>query len=223
MVHEIKTVATQAFQVWLTVPEADLGWDSPGVTITGYVKPFDTWASMTQLIAAERWTGDQPKSLGYFCNTLATGPEPDRSSTDYWDAMQAVVRQNAVDFLRTEVASMWPGTVDPSSGEFDWELLAGGEAKTGEARFDTQFWTANVDPSERYVQSVPGSDRYRLRADQSGCDNLFLAGDWIDSGLNAGCVEAAVISGLQAANAVLGRPLTDGVAGFYATMAHHAE
>ena len=33
----------------------------------------------------------------------------------------------------------------------------------------------------------------------------MLAGDWTDNGLNAGCIEAATISGLQAANAVLGR------------------
>jgi uncharacterized protein with NAD-binding domain and iron-sulfur cluster len=32
-----------------------------------------------------------------------------------------------------------------------------------------------------------------------------LAGDWTDNGLNAGCIEAAVVSGLQAANAILGR------------------
>jgi hypothetical protein len=49
------------------------------------------------------------------------------------------------------------------------------------------------------------SDRYRLRPDESGCDNLFLAGDWTDCGFNAGCIEAAVRSFLQAANAVLGR------------------
>ena len=46
---------------------------------------------------------------------------------------------------------------------------------------------------------------YRLRSDESGYDNLVLAGDWTDNGLNAGCIEAATISGLQAANAVLGR------------------
>ena len=41
----------------------------------------------------------------------------------------------------------------------------------------------------------------------------FLAGDWTNSGLNAGCIEAAVLSGLQAANAVRGRSLLAGIAG----------
>ena len=52
---------------------------------------------------------------------------------------------------------------------------------------------------------MPGSDKHRLRPDESGYDNLVLAGDWTDCGLNAGCIEAAVMSGLEAANALLGR------------------
>ena len=55
------------------------------------------------------------------------------------------------------------------------------------------------------MQCSPGSDRYRLRPDESGFDNLVLAGDWTVNGLNAGCIQAATISCLQAANAVLGR------------------
>jgi uncharacterized protein with NAD-binding domain and iron-sulfur cluster len=73
----------------------------------------------------------------------------------------------------------------------------------------------NIDPSDRYVQSLPGSDQYRLRPDESGYDNLVLAGDWTDCGMNAGCIEAAVMSGLQAANAVLGRHRYHRIRGFY--------
>jgi uncharacterized protein with NAD-binding domain and iron-sulfur cluster len=54
-----------------------------------------------------------------------------------------------------------------------------------------------------------------LRSDESGYDNLFLAGDWTDSGMNAGCIESAVMSGLQAANAILGRPRAHRIAGYY--------
>ena len=80
---------------------------------------------------------------------------------------------------------------------------------------DSQYWRANVDPSDRYVQSLPGSGQYRLRADASGFDNLFLAGDWIDSGLNAGCIEAATLGGLQAGNAIKGKRLDAGTSGGY--------
>jgi uncharacterized protein with NAD-binding domain and iron-sulfur cluster len=76
---------------------------------------------------------------------------------------------------------------------------------------------ANTDPSDRYVQSLPGSAAHRLRADDSGLANLALAGDWVDTGLNAGCIEAATLGGLQAANAVLGRAIDHGTSGFRPT------
>ena len=81
--------------------------------------------------------------------------------------------------------------------EFRWELLVDDdESATGPARFDSQFWRANVDPSERYVLSLPGTSQYRLAPDETGYENLVFAGDWTRCGLNSGCVEAAVISGL---------------------------
>ena len=76
-----------------------------------------------------------------------------------------------------------------------------------QARLDAQYFRVNVDPSELYVQSVPGSTQYRLTADGSGFDNLFLAGDWLRTGINAGCVEAATMGGLQAARAISGRDI----------------
>ncbi len=79
----------------------------------------------------------------------------------------------------------------------------------------TQHVSVNIDPSDRYVQSVPGSDQYRLRPDESGYDNLVLAGDWTDCGMNAGCIEAAVMSGLEAANALLGRGRYHRIRGFW--------
>jgi uncharacterized protein with NAD-binding domain and iron-sulfur cluster len=74
------------------------------------------------------------------------------------------------------------------------------------ARFDRQYWRANVDPSERYVLSVSGSSRYRPASDGSGYANLYLAGDWLRTGLDSGCVEAAVMGGMQASRALSGYP-----------------
>ena len=216
MVHHLGTVATQVFQLWLTADHDELGWNRPGVTMTGFVKPFETWSSMEHLLAVEQWPHeDEPRTVAYFCNTLPTSGLPDRADLDFPKREHERVRENAVAFLTEGMSHFWPGAVDPRSKSFRWDLLAGGGSRTGEDRFDSQFWRANVDPSERYVLSLPGSDKYRLRTNQSGYNNLYLAGDWIDSGLNAGCLEAAVMSGLQAANAILGRPLTDRIAGHY--------
>ena len=44
----------------------------------------------------------------------------------------------------------------------------------------------------------------RLKPGSTGFDNLVVAGDWTDSGMNAGCVEAATRSGQLAAEAVHG-------------------
>jgi uncharacterized protein with NAD-binding domain and iron-sulfur cluster len=213
MVTHVRTVATQAFQVWLRDREPDLGWPHPGTTVSGYVTPFDTWASMPQLIDVEDWpTDDAPGTIAYFCSVLDAPWPPTDDAPAYEREQQARVRAHAVRFLREHIGHLLPGTVDGDG--FRWELLCGAEAQ-GEGAFDSQFWRANVDPSDRYVQSLPGSDRYRLRPDESGYDNLFLAGDWTDCGLNAGCIEAATMSGLVAANAVHGRPRFHRIAGSY--------
>jgi hypothetical protein len=102
-----------------------------------------------------------------------------------------------------------------SEAGFAWDLLCGADGLEGASALGSQHVSVNIDPSDRYVQSVPGSDRYRLRPDESGYDNLVLAGDWTDCGMNAGCIEAAVRSGLQAANVLLGRGRHYGIRGYY--------
>jgi hypothetical protein len=216
MVEGLASVATQAFQVWLREPEPALGWPHPGSTVSGYVDPFDTWASMPQLVDAEDWPeGDGPATIAYFCGALeAPWPPPGGAQDDpgyaaRWDRR---VLERAREFLDRELGHLLPGAVGVDGVR--WELLCGRDGRSGPAAFDSQFWTANVDPSDRYVQSLPGTGELRLRPDESGYDNLFLAGDWTDSGLNAGCIEAAVLSGLQAGNAVLGRARNHRVVGY---------
>jgi uncharacterized protein with NAD-binding domain and iron-sulfur cluster len=212
MVANVATVATQAFQVWLREPEPALGWPHPGATMSGYTDPFDTWASMPQLIDAEDWPeADRPAAIAYFCGVLPA-PKQEVADASHGARYHDRVREGALAFLDRNLRHLLPGAV--KGDEFRWDLLCGHDGLTGRAAFGSQFWTANVDPSDRYVQSLPGSGRYRLRPDESGYDNLFLAGDWTDSGLNAGCIEAAVLSGLQAANAVLGRARNHRVVGY---------
>ena len=200
MVRRVATVPTQALQVWLCADEAALGWPYPGATVSAYVTPFDTYSSMSHTLCRESWreAADAPKASAYFCSVLA------KDAADDPAAAEAGVRTNAREFLARSAGHLWPAAVD--DGRFRWDLLCGGG-------FDDQYCRANVDPSDQYVQSLPGSGRWRLRADGSGYGNLVLAGDWIDCGLNAGCIEAAVLAGVQAANAVRGRPPTEGVLG----------
>ena len=69
-------------------------------------------------------------------------------------------------------------------------------------RLGAQYLRANVEPSERYVLSVPGSSKHRIRPDDTDFENLYAVGDWTACGLNAGYVEGAVISGMLAANSI---------------------
>ena len=87
-------------------------------------------------------------------------------------------------------------------------------AQPSEARFETQYWSANVNPSDRYAQSPPGSTRFRISPLDNSYDNLTVAGDWTACGLNVGCVEAAVISGQLAAHALSGSPALDEIVGY---------
>ena len=49
-----------------------------------------------------------------------------------------------------------------------------------------------------------GSVKHRLPSGESGFENLALAGDWTRNGIDGGCVEAAVISGIEAAESITG-------------------
>ncbi len=213
MIEAVETNRTQAFQVWLTPTVAQLGWrwsQQPPV-VGGYVEPLDTWADMSQLIEREDWPAEYPVgNISYFCGPMPDDPQqPPYADHPEYPATQAqLVKDLALGFLRTDAAHLWPATrggSDPASG-FDWSLLVDPRGNRGEARFDSQFWRVNIDPTERYVLSLPGTARLRLRPDQSGFDNLYLAGDWTFNLMNSGCVEAAVTSGMAASRAICGWP-----------------
>jgi uncharacterized protein with NAD-binding domain and iron-sulfur cluster len=197
MVDGVATVATRSAQLWFTSSEADLGWNGPtGVTLSAFGESFDTWASMSHLLARESWppTG-APRSLAYLCSAM---PDTDRATGE------ASVRDTLVRFLEREVGSLWPGASGPSG--FAWEKLWDDEDRAGPDRLGAQYVRANLDPSDRYVQSLPGSGRHRLAPGGTGVDNLVVAGDWTACGFDAGCMEAATRSGVLAARAILSGP-----------------
>ena len=171
--------------------------------MSAYAQPFNTWASMPQLIDIERWPdGDRPGTIAYFCGAL-DAPSPPEHGQDRYVARTGSASRERRRARRGHARPPPAGCHE--RGGFRWSLLCGRDGEAGPGAIDTQFYLANVDPSDRYVQCAPGTDSYRLRPDESGYDNLLLAGDWTDHGLNAGCIEAATLSGLQAANAVYGR------------------
>jgi uncharacterized protein with NAD-binding domain and iron-sulfur cluster len=212
MVANIKTVQTQGLQLWMNQSSADLGYDAGLVTselpvMTSYLEPFDTYVDMSHLIPREEWPEGAIKQIAYFCNCLTEmTPAPAPFTDPSFPARQlAKVREQTDEFLKT-VGVWWPKGGESAPGMFNYALLVDPQNRSGAARMDAQFFRANIDPSERYVLSVPGSTKHRLPPSQSGFANLYLAGDWTRTPMNSGCVEAAVQSGCEAAQAICGYP-----------------
>jgi len=217
MVDHVKSVETQAFQIWLKDDLEALGWNHPPVSLSGFVQPFESFADMRQVIGAENWP-TRPGAVVYFCSTLKeVGSLPSISDLTYPIKRRTEVHRNAVRFLKHEIQKLWPGAV-ASNGEFRWQLLMdpaeSSSESLGESRFDSQFWIANIDPTERYVISLPGSQRHRISPLDNTYDNLTIAGDWTACGLDTGCVEAAIISGRLAANAIARTPSLESIVGY---------
>jgi uncharacterized protein with NAD-binding domain and iron-sulfur cluster len=235
MVAGIPTVATQAMQIWLNKDMVELGWDVPlaaGDTVISatYLNPGNGQAEFRHLIPLENWPADNmPKSLWYFCG-LMSDHHLDQPFTDasYPLFQSDRVRFQSIQYLQAGMGPLLPNATtnanhppgDPVG--FDFTLLVDtlpaiepdGTPNIGIARFDSQFWRANIDPTERYVTSPPGSTACRLKAWESGFANMSLAGDWIYTGLNVGSLEGAVMSGKLAAYAVSGAPALSSIIGY---------
>ncbi len=188
MVSGIATAPTRAFQIWTDRDARSLGWQGQAAMLGAYEGPFGSWADMTQVLPRESWEQTPVRGVHYFCGV----GEPEGAG-----APDQVVRREAIDWLQSRLPGLLPGW------SWDRACAPGGR---GEQRFAAQYWRANSAPAERYVLAVPGSLRFRLPADRSGFDNLFLAGDWVRTDLNAGCLEAAAMAGVDAARAIHGRP-----------------
>jgi uncharacterized protein with NAD-binding domain and iron-sulfur cluster len=213
MTAQVQTIGSIGLQVWFRPDASQLGIAAPMVTTSGYIPPIDTFASMPQTLWAEDWPADdRPQAVAYFCGALdVEWPAVDESA--YVEQCHRVARTEALNFLDHLVAAHIPGAVTETG--FAWHLVAGADGQRDGAALATQHLSVNADPSDRYVLSIPGTDKHRLRPDEGGYDNLVLAGDWTDTGLNSGCIEAAVMSGLQAANALVGHGRYHRIRGLY--------
>ena len=220
-VEGIKTVRTQAMQLWATKSLYDLGWKLPPPIVCSYGEPFDTWADMSGLLEREDWSGSEtPRSLAYFCGVMkddACGILPPGPQPGYLFNAHQQTKDNARVWLRQYTGELWPLGVCPDLPDLDYQNLYRPGGGSDADRYDYQWFSANVDLAARYVLALPGTTKLRLKADESGFSNLVLAGDWLRNGLNYGCVESAVLGGFQAARAITGFPKllwgeTDGTA-----------
>ena len=199
MLNGVSTTATQAFQLWFHENLEHLHWAGRSPIFGTYVDPIDTYVDMTPALVREERLGRPIKSLAYFCGVI------DDQSRETWGDAQARATRNAIRHLTRRCDHIWPAAFQ--NGQFNWSLLADAGGDSDEERFASQYSRANVLPSERYTLALPGTTKLRLAPNESGCSNLWLAGDWTANPINLGCVEATVMSGLLAARAMTGETI----------------
>ncbi len=231
MVARVTTVQTQTMQLWMNRTTPELGWDipfkNPHDTVIGatYLNPIDGQVDFTHLLKWENWPASAaPKSLWYFSGAMADYEAPPPfTDTDYPRRQHERVKAQCVQYLQVSMGPLLPkattNVVSPPGDPLglDFSLLHSHDeahAGLGVKRFDQQFWRANIDPTERYVTSPPGSTAARLKAWGSGLGNLVLAGDWIYTGLNVGSVEGTVMGGRLASFALSGYPALKDIVGY---------
>lgn len=207
-----RTVATKAAQVWMCRDLEELGWHAGSGLVSALDLEFDTWADMTHTLASEKlWrkrTGvavsnaDRARSVAYFCGVLSAeeidGAQRRRQS------LEGAVVKDIQDLLTRHMRPLWPLAFDDESKQSAWNLTVG-----------TVAAKANSQGSDRYTLSLPGSTENRLSPLDRSVLNTCVAGDWTACGLDAGCVEAAVISGLLAAHAITrAEPALESIIGY---------
>lgn len=191
MLRNVTATPTLAAQLWMQPALRELGWTDDGPVMTSYAGPMETWADMSQTLDAEKWpAAESPRSVAYLCGAL--DGESARLSAD-------ALCERVAGWLKNNAAHLWPA-VATDGKSFDWTLLQAGISN--EQGLEQQYLRINADPSEQYVLSTSKSVQYRLAPDDSGFDNLCLAGDWTRTRWNVGCIEAAVDSGRRAAEGI---------------------
>ena len=206
MTNQIGLIPTLALQIWCDADLNGLGWKlDPPATVAG-PEALSVWADMTHTLRYEPWPDPRPKSVEYFCGVYRTDLfKKPSTETKVPKTASDEVKAQALAYLKRYAYTFLP-ELGSDKGVIQWDLLHDQTGGSGAARFDQQYWRANVSPNECCPGSAAGATPYRLRAGESGFKNLYLAGCWVRTGLNTTCIEGAVMAGMQAARAISGSP-----------------
>jgi hypothetical protein len=213
MFDKLATVGTQAAQAWLRADLSTLGWTRGPILMSGYERPFETWAEMTDTLSSERrWVkalGEAKKrrwarSVVYFCGVLSDADIREAASNanlpdGFPEAheragkeLKAAVRKNLNTALSAGMKPFWPRAYDNRKSALKYLM----------GNIQNQHVQANWYGSARYTLALPGTSRFRISPLDRSVVNMTIAGDWTECSFNEGCVEAAVMSGMLAAHAV---------------------
>lgn len=186
--ERLHLVPTVAAQVWFDEPPEALGFEDRAVVT--WEPPFSVVCDMSPVIEHERWPEPGPRSCAYLCGCWpleahrAPRADADAKARDLRDArarLDAVLDEGLQGLLSQPGCSHVP---------------------PGASARRAQYVRANVEPWDLADLPLPGANRVRLEAHDSGLCNLALAGSWVRTHVNTTSVEAAVSSGIAAARAL---------------------
>jgi uncharacterized protein with NAD-binding domain and iron-sulfur cluster len=219
MVDHVKSVQTVAGQLWFDRTLEELGWETPSPLLSLFVEPFNTWADMTQVLKRETWPeGYEPKNIGYYTGAQPGPTDPAHpSDLTFQKKMDEAAYADFLAFMKGEsenpdddpaiggITTLMPGAADPDNPKvIDWNRLIDPSEAVGEARLASQYCHSNCGPSERCTLSLPGTNKHRMKAGETGYENLTITGDWMDNNLYLAFMEASFQSGILSARAVSG-------------------
>ena len=115
-------------------------------------------------------------------------------------AMAESVNRDLDTLLARELRPVWPLAFVLGHSPIDLEI--------------SRYSQVNFKGSDRYTQSLPSTPAHRISPLDRSVENITVAGDWTACGLDVGCVEAAVMSGMLAAYAISGAPNPRSIVGY---------
>ena len=125
----------------------------------------------------------------------------DSFEADLFIASLEIYLEHELDkLLAKEMHPVWPRVFAHGQTAIDSEI--------------SRHLKANIEGSDRYTQSLPSSIACRVSPLNRSVENMTIAGDWTACGLDVGCVEAAVMSGMLAAYAISGKPDPRSIIGY---------
>src|SRR5690606_22123269 len=140
-------------------------WSGPEAPLlTGMRGLFGTWGDMTDVVDSERWPV-RPGSIAYFCEAY---PEARLRGVRTKDEAERRLRDEVRPWADDVLTELWPGARGADGRFREDRLLTADRSRDPLAE---QYLRVNFDPSERYVLSLPGTTKYRLRPDASGFAN----------------------------------------------------
>ena len=217
MVDHIKAVQTVAAQLWMDRDLKDLGWETPQPLLSLFVEPYNTWADMSQVIKREEWpVNAEVKNIAYFTGAQPGPTDPAHpSDLGFQERMNKAAYADFMTFLKGNsenperdpalggLTTLWPKAAQADNPKaLDWDRIVDPSGAVGEERVKSQYFYANCGPSERCTLSLPGTNKYRMKAGETGYDNLVVTGDWTDNNLYLAFMEASFQAGILSARAV---------------------